>query len=83
MEARDAAAAAFTSSYYREGGEGLFVRHPGEARGGGIKAFLLYNRGRDSVEVHVEQRRSITVIPVTSSAAHRVSNGPRRVEGVS
>lgn len=51
--------------------------------GGGVtKAFLLYNRGRDSVEVHVEQRRSITVIPVTSSAAHRVNNGPRRVERV-
>lgn len=31
MEARDAAA--YTSSYWREGGDGLFVRHPGEARG--------------------------------------------------
>lgn len=34
------------------------------------------------MEVHVEQRRSITVIPVTSSAAHRVNNGTRRVERV-
>lgn len=34
------------------------------------------------MEVHVEQRRSITDIPVTSSAAHRVNNGTRRVERV-
>lgn len=55
------------------------VRQP---RVGAIKAFLPYNRGRDGVEVHVERRRSITVIPVTSSATHRVNNGTRRVDRV-
>lgn len=44
MEARDAAAA-YTSSYCREGGEGLFVRHPGEARGGCHKSFSSLQQG--------------------------------------
>lgn len=63
---KGAAAAAHRSLFCGEGGDGQ-VRHDGGRLepGGGHKSFPSTQR----VEAHVEQRRSIAVIPLTSSAA--------------